>query len=158
MNILSSTLLDRLQWLVRYSLLVVVVLIPANVSLAQEPVAEGKTVSDEVEEVPPTVTVDLGMFSIRDYRPTRNETAKLYFSIHLAVTQGVSEKVAETLNLWNHRLRDQVIIAVRNSVTKDFQEPDLKLLRRRILLRVNRLLKKDLISEVLLTEFTFTTH
>ena len=125
----------------------------------------GQEVADQVEAVKkkneleePNPTIDLGSFAIRDYRPMRNETAKLNFSIHLSLSELAPDMVAEQLEHWRHRLRDQVIIAVRKSLAIDFQQPGLDVLRRRILLRLNRVLKKPLIAEALLPEFTYTTH
>jgi len=110
----------------------------------------------ETEEVRPTI--DLGMFQVKDFRPARNETAKLSFTIHLALQKSVSETTVEQLERWRHRLRNEVIIAIRLTETKEFLEPDLHKFRRRISLRVNRALKAILVSEALLTEFTFTTN
>ena len=101
---------------------------------------------------------DLGIFNLRELRFRSNVTAKIVFSLHLALPLAADEKTAARLESWRHRLRDQVIIAVRKSEIRDFLEPNLSTLRRNIMLRINRLLKKSLVEEVLLTEFTFTTH
>jgi hypothetical protein len=61
----------------------------------------------------------------------------------------------QQLEHWKHRLRDQVIIAVRTAQDIDFQEPDLVRLRRIILFRMRRLLKADVVQDILLSEFTF---
>lgn len=103
-------------------------------------------------------TIELGSFKINDLRPTRNETARLTFTLHLAFSKSLTEKQVAHLESWKHRLRDQVITAIRISAMKDFQEPDLGLLRRRILIRVNRLLKTKLAEEVLVTEYLFRLH
>jgi len=123
----------------------------------------GQEVADQVEAVEKKTNLKnparpLGSFAIRDYRPTRNETAKLNFSMHVSLSESAPDMVAEQLEHWRHRLRDQVIIAVRKSLAIDFQQPGLDVLRRRILLRLNRVLKKPLIAEALLPEFTYTTH
>ena len=115
--------------------------------------AESKT-----EEVVRTPTLDLGSFKINDLRPTRNETARLTFKLHVAFSEELTEKQVARLENWKHRLRDQVITAVRISEIKDFQEPDLGKLRRRILIRVNRLLKIKLAEEVLVTKYLFRLH
>lgn len=122
---------------------------------AQQVAQEGGAAEEEEERVRPTI--DLGMFQVKDFRPTRNETAKVTFKIYLALDRTVDEQTVEALEYWKHRLRDQVIIAIRLSQTKDFLEPDLSRLRRFILVRTNRVLKASLVSEALLTEYSFKT-
>ncbi|MGI9427576.1 MAG: flagellar basal body-associated FliL family protein [Bythopirellula sp.] len=121
---------------------------------AQAP-AEPATADAEstAEEVVSTPTLDLGSFKINDLRPTRNETARLTFTLHLAFSKELTDQHIAQLENWKHRLRDQVITAVRISEMKDFQEPDLDKLRRRILIRVSRLLKTKLVEEVLVTKY-----
>ena len=103
-------------------------------------------------------TIDLGSFQIRELRPTKNETAKVSFTMHLALAPSVDKRTAKQLVHWRHRLRNQVIIAIRVADTKDFLEPGLNHFRRTILLRVNRLLQAALVTEAWLTEFTYTTN
>jgi len=122
---------------------------------AQE-VAKNETPAESAEEA--RATIDLGTFQVRDLRPARNETVKLSFAIHLALHPSVSQSTVEQLERWQHRLRDQVLIVIRLSATKDFLEPNLDKFRRSISLRVNRALKAILVSEALLTEFTFTLN
>lgn len=125
-----------------------------NAATDEEANAEGET--DEPKKMRPTV--DLGKFQINDLRPTRNVTAKLTFSMHLAFSKKLTKKQVELLDGWKHRLRDQVITAVRISYVKDFQERDLGRLRRNMLVRVNRIFKANLAEEVLLSEYLFRTH
>ena len=113
---------------------------------------------DTAEEEVRTPTLELGSFKINDLRPTRNETARLTFTLHLAFSKDLTEKQVEQFEKWKHRLRDQVITAVRVSEMKDFQEPNLGRLRRRILIRVNRLLKRKLAEEVLVTKYLFRLY
>lgn len=127
----------------------------AQQTATDEAVIEGEMAEDEKEKMRPTI--DLGRFKIHDLRPTRNETAKLTFSLHLAFSKELNEKQVEKLEMWKHRLRDQVITAVRITYIKDFQEPDLALLRRKILIRINRLFDRRVAEEVLLTEYLFRT-
>ncbi len=101
---------------------------------------------------------DLGRFQIQEMRPTRNETAKITFAMHLALSPTIGQPVVSQLEHWRHRLRDQVIIAVRVADTKDFSEPGLDRLRRMILLRVNRLFKALLVEDIFFAEFTFSTQ
>lgn len=126
---------------------------------SSQPDGEAATAPGEpAEEEKLRPTLELGNFKINDLRPTRNETAKLTFSMHLAFSKKLTQQQVEQLESWKHRLRDQVITAVRITYIKDFQEPDLSRLRRNILVRVNRLFKQKLAEEVLLSEYLFRTH
>ncbi len=156
--------LPNLVWSVTFARLLLGVVIltiiqSPNLTHAQPPgeaaSADAEPVAEE-ESVRPSL--DLGKFKINDLRPTRNETAKLTFTLHLAFSKDLTEAQITQLERWKHRLRDQVITAIRITPTKDFQEPDLNHLRRKILNRVNRLFQANLAKEVLLTEYLFRTH
>jgi len=128
------------------------------VSRGAEDAATSQTSSPEsatdAEELPRTI--DLGDFRIRDLRPTSGETASLRFKMHLKLSSLSNQDHLSQLQQWQHRLRNQVIIAVRMADTKDFAQPGLGRLRRLILLRTNRMLRSQLVEEVYLTEFTFS--
>ena len=119
---------------------------------------EGSDPTVESTEKAAPHTIDLGDFRLNELRPASNEVAKLTFKMHLVVSPSMTKKQTRQLEKWQHRLRDQVHIAIRTMEIKDFQEPSLNLLRRKILLRVNRLFQAKVIDEVLLTEYLFRTH
>jgi len=122
---------------------------------AQE-IEETETVAEDTEAK--RSTLDLGKFQVKDLRPTRNETIKVAFTIHLALHPSVNPSTVKQLERWQHRLRDQVLIVIRLSETRDFLDPNLDKFRRSISVRANRALKAILVSEALLTEFTFTVN
>jgi flagellar FliL protein len=143
------------SWLLSGAVILLAISLPARTARAQE-VAEQAATADAEEAVRPTL--ELGKFKIHDLRPTRNETAKSTFAMHLALSPTLSPQQVTQLARWQHRLRDQVIIAIRTLELKEFQEPDLRRLRRKVLLRVNRLFQAKLAEEVLLTEYLFRTN
>jgi flagellar basal body-associated protein FliL len=115
-----------------------------------------KDAAENDEQVRPTI--DLGKFEIRELRPTSNATIDIVFALHLSLPSSTDAKVVEQLKKWQHRLRNQAIIAMRKTETNEFFEPDLALFRRKILLRVNRLLKDVTVEEVFITQFTIKSH
>lgn len=125
-----------------------------EVGAQQQEVPVGE--QDEQEEL--RLSFDLGQFQVKDFRPTRNQTVKLAFHMHVTLSEYANEHTVEQLEHWKHRLRNQVIIAVRLSYRKDFLEAGLQQFRHVVQIRINRLLKMQLIDEVLLTEYTFTTN
>ena len=124
-----------------------------NAAVAQTVATESPDV-DTAEEQRVVRSVSLDKFQIHDLRPVRNETVKMSFELHLVLAEDASDATYEHLALWKQRLRDRVIMAVRSAHAKELVEPSLARLRRRILLRVNRALKSQLIEEVLLTSFS----
>ncbi len=133
----------------------VAVLLMQGATVAQQEKAP-ETITEEIEKLRPTL--DLGRFQVKDFRPTRNETIKLGFYMHLALKESTSEHTVEQLEYWKHRLRNQVLISFRLAERKDFLEADLHRFRRIVQTRINRVLKAQLVDDVLLTEFTFTTN
>ncbi|MCA9257930.1 MAG: flagellar basal body-associated FliL family protein [Planctomycetales bacterium] len=105
------------------------------------------------EEAPQIVYFDLGEFKIKDFRPTRNETADVRFELQIELPPNPSEELTKRVANAKNRLRDQVIVAVRLSSTADFAEPHLIKLRKTILRRINRVLDNVRIESVYLTDF-----
>lgn len=148
--------LKTLCWLV---MLLIVSLVQTNALQAQDVAGEGDIDPDaEVEEEVKPYVFSLGDFDIKDLRPTRDQTAKLKFTLYLSFDKSLTESQIEQLESWKHRLRDQVITSVRITEIKYFQERDLKMLSRKILIRVNRLFEAKLVEKVLFAEYMFRMH
>jgi hypothetical protein len=78
------------------------------------------------------------------------------FQIHLAFPKDTPSATIAALEHMQHRLREQVIVAVRTAELADLLDPQLHRFRKRILFRANRLLKEVQASDVLLANFTFS--
>ncbi|MBX3425766.1 MAG: hypothetical protein KF688_08810 [Pirellulales bacterium] len=115
---------------------------------------QGAGEQNSAENRPKPFTLDLGDFHVRDWRPTRNETPDLRFSVAVVFAPETSELTRERLRHWTNRLRDQAIIAVRLAESKDFVEPTLDQLQRLIRGRIRRTLPGVPVSEVLMTDFS----
>ena len=116
----------------------------------------GQQQTEEAEPAEVPEVVELGQFVLTELRPTRNETAKLRFTLHLQLRAGASSATAEALQHWKHRLRDQTITAVRTAEMIDFADPQLARLQKIIRLRINRALPTPLVDKLLLTGFTMS--
>lgn len=130
-----------------------VLCLTASPLTAQVPSASEPNVEEEEQEQP---VLDLGTFRVEELRPTRNETIKVTFTAHLVLEPKLSEVELETLQNFHHRLRDQIIVAVRTAHTKDFREPGLDRLRRLIQIRVEQLLRAQVTENLLISEYQFT--
>ncbi|HMO86918.1 MAG TPA: hypothetical protein PKC18_18580 [Lacipirellulaceae bacterium] len=100
-----------------------------------------------------TDILDLGEFRIRSSRSTDREIADAKFTLHLVLSTSATAEDVQRLLQWRHRLRDQVIIAVRSAAPADYLDPQLKRLHRLILFRVKRLAASNMVIGVYLTDF-----
>ena len=62
-----------------------------------------------------TDILDLDRFRLRSCRPTDQEIVDLQFGVCLVLSSKVTPADFHELEAWKHRLRDQVIIAVRSA-------------------------------------------
>jgi hypothetical protein len=97
----------------------------------------------------------LGDFRIRAYYPVEAKRSTVTFTLFAVVA---TENVAEFERLLEnrrHKARDQVIVATRLVPLADFDDPELKEFRRRILLRLRRMLPELAIDDIYVSNFQF---
>ena len=97
--------------------------------------------------------IELGEYEIRSYYTVEAQKSIVHFV--LFATAG-SEHLAEARQIAKqreHKIRDQVIIATRMMPLGQFDEPDLKSFRRRILLRLRRAMPELLFDDVYVSDF-----
>jgi hypothetical protein len=121
-----------------------------------EPQAATEAKSDPSKR-PPIPTLDLGEMEVKNAEPPGNNAREMSFHVHLAFSKETSPATIDALEHMEHRLREQVLVAIRTAELADFLDPELQRFRRRILFRVNRLLKDVQASDVFLANFTFST-
>ena len=63
----------------------------------------------------------------------------LRFALTLVLSNGVTKAEFHELESWKHRLRDQVIIAVRSAEAADFADPQLRRIQRLIMFRIRHM-------------------
>ena len=97
--------------------------------------------------------VPLGEFHIQHMRPLENLKLVLSFDLTASVGETNEAYLVKLVAARKHRLRDQVIVAVRAAPTVVFDEPELVELRRRIHLRVQEVLEGSEIADIYLTNF-----
>jgi hypothetical protein len=137
-------------------LAVIVITGPASRAYAAGHGAEKAAVVEEiVKGVEVTLKFDLGTIEVVNVEPTRGRTSRMSFDLHLTFDPQTDPKEIKALDGWHHRLREQVIIGVRATEIFDFLDPDLKRFRKQMLYRINRLLGKPIVNDVLFANFTF---
>lgn len=124
---------------------------------AAETDGEAAAERQSADAPPPTRYFDLGEIRVQEFRPTRNETAEVRFSIQLRLKPEVTAVQAAALEHWKHRLRDQAIIAARLASSADLAEPGLDRLQASILRRMKRILPTLAVERLYFTDFAAGT-
>ena len=109
--------------------------------------------SGETSESDLLVGIDLGTFRVRETRPSENQKIDLRFAVQAAVGAPDRERFESFRESHANALRDQIIIAVRTAETPEFDEAELKTLRRRMLLRISGILERPPVQDLYLTDF-----
>ena len=101
------------------------------------------------------VEVDLGKYNIMVHKPSSNVTLRVSFHLYGTLPEHEAEHFPEVLAKHQHRLRDKVILEIRNSQIEDLSDPGLALLKRKILAKSNELLGGSALHAVVFSDFSF---
>lgn len=130
----------------------------AEVQASAPPVAEAAREKHETEGLEVTLKLNLGTIQLVNVEPTQGLTAHMSFDLHLKFDPQTDPQVIEELDHWQHRLREQVIVAARATEIHDILDPELKHFRKQILYRINRVLKAPIVTDALFANFTFSNQ
>lgn len=118
--------------------------------------AEGaKEAANEAPAETSASAVSLGEYSIRDLRTVEGTTLRINFQLYASVDADEAKSAVKEVEEHQHRIRNEVLIAIRLCEQHEFQEPDLDRVRRRILARLNRALPNLPIEKLLVGEFEY---
>jgi flagellar basal body-associated protein FliL len=131
--------------------------VQASTHAAEEP-EETEEATEETEGIEVTLKLNLGAIELQNLEPTQGRTAHMSFDLHLRFDPKTDPKFLKELEGWQHRLREQVIVAVRATDIFDFLDPELKRFRKQILYRINRMLKEPVVIDALFANFTFSSQ
>ena len=101
------------------------------------------------------VEVDLGKYNVMVHKPASNVTLRVSFHLYGTLPEHEAEHFPEVLAKHQHRLRDKVILEIRNSQIEDLSDPGLALLKRKILAKSNELLGGQTLHAVVFSDFSF---
>lgn len=99
--------------------------------------------------------VDLGEYSIMATDPTSSTMLLVDFHIFGTIPTIDEEEFNHLYEENRHRIRHQVIIIVRSSEMQDLTDASLGLISRQILEKINELLGKPLVEEIIFSKFSF---
>ena len=80
---------------------------------------------------------------------------RIDFKLYGIVGDDDEGKFDESFKRNEHRIRDAVLVIVRNAEAGDLTDPTLGLLKRRILEKSNRLLGKPMLRSIIFSDFSF---
>jgi hypothetical protein len=102
--------------------------------------------------------VELGKFSIRTYRPVTQRREDVDFTLYATVK---SEDYKDFDRLYKHRankVKDQVVVATRLLPIDSYDDPELKTLCRRILLRLRRAMPELKFENLYVSDFNLVVE
>lgn len=97
--------------------------------------------------------VALGEYRIRAYYPVEAKRSTVAFTLYGIVASENAGEFERLLENRRQKVRDQVIVATRLVPLADFDDPDLKQFRRRILLRLRRALPELEMDDIYVSDF-----
>jgi len=116
---------------------------------------EAQQTPEEEQAPPELVGFKLGDFYIKNFRPAEGAKTKLTFTLHAAVWSDKADQFEGLLENRTARIRDQVITSARMSEASVYRDPELRLFRRRILIRIRRAMPSLPIEEIYLSDFRY---
>jgi len=118
--------------------------------------AEADAVSDPSADG--SRAVKLGEFSIRVYHTVSTRKDNVSFILQAVVSKDKYQAFEPIYSHRKNKVRDQVVVATRLVPIDDYDDPELKKFRRRILLRLRRTLPELPIEDVYLSDFSLMSE
>jgi hypothetical protein len=107
----------------------------------------------ETDPSRPINGVSLGEYRIRSYYQVDAQKSTVRFTLYATVKGEHVRDVEALVEEHRQKLRDQVIMATRQSPLAVFQEPDLATFRRRVLVRLRRAVPDLTIEDLYVSDF-----
>lgn len=99
--------------------------------------------------------VKLGSYHVVTFNTETGTSLNIDFELYGTVLAKEEEEFSHLFGDNEVRVREQILVTVRGSEVADLSDPDLGLLKRKILEKVNRTLGKPLLSEAIFSKFSF---
>jgi hypothetical protein len=102
--------------------------------------------------------IKLGKFKIRTSHTVSSRKDGVSFTLHATVKKDDFETFERLYGHRKNKIRDQVVVATRLVPIEDYDDPELKQFRRRILLRLRRTMPELPIADVYISDFTLSAE
>lgn len=107
------------------------------------------------EELPDQEEVDLGDFSVTAFQPLTNTALRIDFHLWGTVDQESYDDFMDRMEVSRHRFREKVIFTVRSADLSDLTDPQLGLIKRKLLEKTNKILGKPFLRVIIVDDFSF---
>lgn len=114
--------------------------------------------SEDFESATGVSGIKIGEFDIRTSRAAPSQKHRVKFALYAKVSNDQFQMSRTRVNHERNKIREQVIVATRLVPPEDYDDPELKKLRRRIQLRLRRMLPEFQIEEILVSDFDVTVE
>ena len=101
------------------------------------------------------IEVSLGSFHVVAYSPDTGSSVNVDFELYGIVLADDESEFYELYDASTKRISEQITITIRGTDPVDLTEPELGLIKRKILEKTNRALGKPLLHEAIFSEFSF---
>jgi flagellar FliL protein len=99
--------------------------------------------------------VKLGSYHVVTFNTETGTSLNIDFELYGTVLAKEQEEFSHLFEANEVRVREQILVTVRGSEISDLSDPDLGLLKRKILEKVNRTLGRPLLNEAIFSKFSF---
>ena len=116
----------------------------------------GELPTDEPLEIPADVLeADLGGFSVTSYIHVTNTHLRIDFKLFGIVKMEDEAEFLTRIEANRNRIREKVIVTVRSVNMADLlEDPALGLLKRKIVINLNRVLGKELLRDIVFSDYS----
>ncbi|MDC0936042.1 hypothetical protein OAS39_07130 [Pirellulales bacterium] len=112
-------------------------------------------IDEQAKQLGETHEVALGSYHIVTPNTKTGSSINVTFNLFGAVLAEEEELFNVLYNGNQQRIREQVLITMRGMSVSDYTDPNLGLIKRKILEKTNRALGKPLVHEAIISEFAF---
>ena len=135
--------------------------IAKQLSTAENPTdSDGASPAAPADQPAPVANADmhevsLGTYHVVTYDADTGSSINVDFDLFGTVLANEESEFLQLYTANERRLREQILVTVRGADITDLSDPDLDLIKRKILEKTNRTLGKPLIHEAIFSKFSF---
>jgi hypothetical protein len=111
--------------------------------------------TEDTSDSKPLIEIELGDFSITVTQPNSPTALRVDFMLWGTIKEADQPEVKSLFDRNIHRFRDMVLSEIRNLESTDLADPELTLIKRRILAKSNDLLGKPVLKSVVFSQFSY---
>ncbi len=101
------------------------------------------------------IEIELGEFDVTAFQPISETTMRITFQLYGTIHEDDADTFDELKADNDHRLSEQMIVVIRGANVGDLTDPNLGLIRRKLLDKVNKTIGKPLIKSVIISQFSY---